>query len=80
MPADRARRLRRRFLTPPPVVALPEARDKHLDTPQCSTIFAVLYSCQVKQIPALLEDLTEVFNFKKSTASDVLYRYSDRAR
>ncbi len=72
MPAERKRRLRTRFSTPPPVVADPEARNKQLDTPQRSAIFAVLYYCQKKQLPCSLEDISEVFGIKKSTASDVL--------
>jgi hypothetical protein len=72
MPSDKKRRLRQRFSTPPPVVLDPNARNKQLDTPQRSAIFAVLYYCQKKQLPCSFEDLTEVFGIKKSTASDVL--------
>jgi hypothetical protein len=64
--------LRQRFSTPPPVVLDPNARNKQLDTPQRSAIFAVLYYCQKKQLPCSFEGLTEVFGIKKSTASDVL--------
>jgi hypothetical protein len=43
--------LRRRFATPPPVVADPNAATRQLETPQRSAIFAVLYFCEQKRIP-----------------------------
>ena len=72
------KRKRYRFSTPPPVIAPKNTPKKHLETPQRSAIFAVLYFCEKEGIPCSLSKLQDHFNIPTSTASDVLR--SKRAR
>ena len=72
------KRKRYRFSTPPPVIAPKNTPKKHLETPQRSAVFAVLYFCEKEGIPCSLSKLQDHFNIPTSTASDVLR--SKRAR
>jgi hypothetical protein len=67
------RRLRNRFTTPPPVVASTR-RDpaEQLETPHRAAVYSVLYYGQKKGIPINLDDINDVFNISKFTATNIL--------
>lgn len=69
----KARRLRKRFTTPPREL-VPEEEDKlpQLSTPQRSAIFAVFYFCEQQKLPCNYESFSSVFNIPKTTQSRVL--------
>ncbi|KAF2242068.1 hypothetical protein BU26DRAFT_164629 [Trematosphaeria pertusa] len=69
------RRKKRRFLTPPPVLATDEYlshQQAQLETPQRSAVLSTLYFCEVKGIPCNLSEIREVFKVPESTSTDIL--------